>query len=150
MEAAALRSYLPAMGNRFFEWLGRVVMLSLAGMITLSIIGAIAAIPSGSIGGRLVAPQPEQAVPEPAQENATAPPVAREDQPSSAPSPGGGGATAAAVAPEPENETERWLETIAYALLALVGVAALATLILWRSLRQRRRIADALEALALR
>jgi hypothetical protein len=42
------------------------------------------------------------------------------------------------------------LEAITYALLALVGVAALASLLLWRGLRERRRIADALEALAAR
>jgi hypothetical protein len=149
MEAAALRSYLGGMANRFFEWLGRVVMLSLAGMITLSIIGAIAAIPSGSIGGRFVAAQPEQTVPEPAEEQGGAP-VIREDRAGPASLPEGASTAAAAAAPQAEDETERWLETIAYALLALVGVAVLATLILWRSLRQRRRIADALEAMAQR
>jgi hypothetical protein len=149
MEAAALRPYLGGMANRFFEWLGRVVMLSLAGMITLSIIGAIAAIPSGSIGGRLVAPQPEQALPEPAEEEVRSR-VDREDRSSGAGSPGGSGTGVAVAAAEPENHMERWLETIAYAVLALVGVAVLSTLILWRSLRQRRRIADALEAMAQR
>jgi protein-S-isoprenylcysteine O-methyltransferase Ste14 len=43
--------------------------------------------------------------------------------------------------PEPIDPAE-WLEAITYALLALVGIAALATVILWRMLR---RIADAVE-----
>jgi hypothetical protein len=43
---------------------------------------------------------------------------------------------------------ERWLEAITYALMALVGLLGIATLILWRSLGERRRIADALEALS--
>jgi hypothetical protein len=37
----------------FFDWLGRVIMLALAGMITLSIIGAIAAIPDGIVPQQL-------------------------------------------------------------------------------------------------
>ena len=43
----------PIMKFGFFEWLGRVIMLALAGMITLSIIGAIAAIPSGVVQDRM-------------------------------------------------------------------------------------------------
>jgi hypothetical protein len=43
---------------------------------------------------------------------------------------------------------ERWLEAIAYALMALVGLLGISTLILWRSLKERRRIAGALEALS--
>jgi hypothetical protein len=60
----------------FFEWLGRVIMLVLAGMITLSIISALAAISSQtSVPRQLgferaqapVAPEPEP-IPPPSQE----------------------------------------------------------------------------------
>jgi hypothetical protein len=51
------------------------------------------------------------------------------------------------AAPE-TSDAGRWLEAITYSLLALVGLAALACLLLWRGLHQRRRIADALEILA--
>ncbi|MDQ3139903.1 MAG: hypothetical protein M3Q15_04180, partial [Pseudomonadota bacterium] len=52
--------------------------------------------------------------------------------------------------PPSQSDVELWLEAITYALLALVGLAALATVILWRTLKQRGRIADALEQLAAR
>lgn len=138
----------------FFDWLGRVVMLVLAGMITLSIIGAIAAIPSGSnlprqIGLERAAPPQPQAEPAPE----------RAPEPAPEPGPEAGGAvemptgnriervTRAPAAPEPVDPAE-WLEVIAYALLALVGLGALGIVLLWRSLRHRRRIADALETLS--
>jgi hypothetical protein len=132
----------------FFEWLGRVIMLVLAGMITLSIIGAIAAIPSGSlpqairVGEREPIPQPEQQpapmpLPRETPETSEAVGASMSNQ-----------VVAAPAAPEPVDPAE-WLEAIFYALLALVGIAALATLILWRMLHQRRRAADALELIAL-
>ena len=135
-----------------FDWLSRVVMLVLAGMITLSIVGSIAAIPSGTIEGRIGIDQPKAPVPQqlPAQ---TPPPVSKVLEGEAAePATGtpGASATTGIAPPTPEEEdAERWLEAITYALLALVGLAALATLILWRSLKERRRIADALEALPL-
>jgi hypothetical protein len=133
-----------------FEWLGRVIMLVLAGMITLSIIGAIAAIPSGSNLPRQIGferPLPSEAPPQaqsvPAQ---TAPePDDAARQPSSGPQ--SGTVTLAPAQPEPVDPAE-WLEVIAYALLALAGLGALGIVLLWRSLHQRRRIADALEALS--
>lgn len=128
------------------DWIGRVIMLVLAGMVTLSIIGAIAAIPSGILPDRMgmgrQAPAPLEAEPTPVQE----PPTPRSREPKS------GDVTsnqlsAAPAGPEPVDPAE-WLEAITYALLALVGIAALATLILWRMLHHRRRIADALEAIS--
>jgi hypothetical protein len=131
----------------FFEWLGRVIMLVLAGMITLSIIGAIAAIPSGSLPDRIIAerqlPVPPETEPIPVPEPRPAP---RTQQPRPRETVGNQ-VGVAPTGPDPVQPAE-WLEAITYALLALVGIAALATSILWRMLHQRRRIADALEALS--
>ena len=136
-----------------FDWLSRVVMLVLAGMITLSIIGSIAAIPSGTIEGRIGIDQPQPPVPQPVPAE-TAPPAPQAVEGERVePGTGTRGASGAgAIAPPPpeEDDAERWLEAITYALLALVGLAALGTLILWRGLKERRRIADALESISLR
>ena len=136
----------------FWDWAGRVVMLVLAGMITLSIISAIAAIPSGSLPQNIRIERESWPVPAPRQE--PFPPVPADGpEPRVAPEPNAGAAgRAVTVAPAPEEPVEAadWLEAITYALLALVGIAALATLLLWRSLIQWRRGADALESLAAR
>lgn len=141
------------------DWISRAVMLVLAGMVTLSVVGVIAAIPRGAMQDRIgidrprqQQPVPRQPQPEPEteQQEVLRPPPG-EAQPEPQPAPGGtatyGPAGMAAPPPE-EPEVEQWLEAITYALMALVGLAALATLILWRSLKERRRIADALEALS--
>ena len=132
----------------FFDWLGRVIMLVLAGMITLSIIGAIAAIPSGSLPERIGMTGRETTVPpevEPTpRPESRASPDARESVREDATT---NRLSVAPAQPKPVEPGE-WLEAIFYALLALVGIAALATLILWRMLHQRRRLADALEALS--
>jgi hypothetical protein len=133
------------------EWIARLVSLVLAGLVTLSIIGAIAAIPSRSIGTRIgyeparQVPQPQPVEPAPRPE----PSPARQDAGRSAPAPGTTGA-AAAPAAEATDEAAEWLEAITYALMALVGIAALAVLLLWRGLAERRRLADAIELLAAR
>ena len=51
-----------------------------------------------------------------------------------------GVAATAAAQPPAEGEKERWLEAIAYALLALAGIGALAVLMLWNVVRELRRI----------
>ena len=132
-----------------FDWLGRVIMLVLAGMITLSIIGAIAAIPSGGLPERIgmvdrEAPVPPDAQPSPAPAPA---PRAAEETKGEGTGPGDDRASMASAAGQPVDPAE-WLEAITYALLALVGIAAFATILLWRMLHQRRRIADALEAIS--
>ena len=131
----------------FFEWLGRVVMLVLAGMITLSIIGAIAAIPSGDPLPPISPPLPgAQKVEAPPPETGPAPQPEEQGmtgQASDAP-----GAVAAASQVSAKDDPARWLEAITYALLALAGIAALACVLLWRGLHERRRIADALERLS--
>lgn len=150
----------------FFEWLGRVIMLVLAGMITLSIIGAIAAIPSGVVQDRVgldpsrwPAPQPQtepQPIPVEAQPM-EGEPVAEsqpvEPDPQAAPDavPQAGSAPVAAAAappPPPPIDPAEWLEAITYILLALAGILVFATILLWRALIHWRRSADALEALA--
>ena len=131
----------------FFEWLGRVIMLVLAGMITLSIIGAIAAIPSGSLPGRIGMAERQARVPEPAPPSVPEPRLDRRGLESVPGDVTSNQVSAAPAAPKPLDPAE-WLEAITYALLALVGIATLATLILWRMLHQRRRIADALDAIA--
>jgi hypothetical protein len=135
----------------FFDWLGRVIMLVLAGMITLSIIGAIAAIPNGIVPQQLglerqLPPIPAQS---PGKQTAATSP---DPEPSNGVQAEGGqqvGEAVLAPAEPPPVDPARWLETISYALLALAGLAALACMLLWRGLRQQRRIADALEAISL-
>ena len=135
----------------FLDWAGRVVMLVLAGMITLSIIGAIAAIPSGSIETRMGMeprdwPAPTPATePQPIPEPQAAPAV---PAPQAAPQAGAPAGTAIAPAPEKPFDPVPWLEAITYALLALVGIAAFAAILLLRALGHWRRSADALELLA--
>jgi hypothetical protein len=130
------------------DWVARVVMLALAGMVSLSIIGSIAAIPSGSIEGRIGIDQSQPSSPEPTAEDRSSPTPTPEATPSAEPGPGQ--ISIAAPAPPERPDPARWLEAITYALLALVGLSALATLLLWRGLRERRRIADALEILSSR
>lgn len=139
------------MTGGFLDWAGRVVMLVLAGMVTLSLIASIAAISSGDVETR-IGVETEPRLAEPLAEPAPLPEPQRERaRPEAALAEEGRTATTPGVAASPEPpDTERWLEAITYALLALAGLAALATLLLWRGLRERRRIADALEDLAAR
>jgi hypothetical protein len=134
------------MGTRAFEWLFRTAMLAMAGLVTLSILGSIAALsteegPRGFLAGRPAPPaiegEPRSDAAAPA---ATAGPQAEED--------GGSGSELTSIAsPEP---AERWLEAIAFALLALAGLSAIGLLLLWRAAREIGRGADALEALSRR
>lgn len=132
-----------------FDWLSRLVMLVLAGMVTLSIIGAIASIPSGSIGTRIGFERAEQPVPVdavPGDEVAEA----VEQLEGNTTAAGAQTTVSVAAAAPPERQAEDWLEAITYALIALAGLAGLGCLILWRSLHRQSRIADALETLASR
>ena len=139
--------------TRFTEWLGRVIMLVLAGMVTLSLIGAIASIPSGSIETRLGVEPRDWPEPSPSERLPAPPPSA--EQPSRQPPPGAAPATPQpqmVAVPQPKQPVDaaRWLESISYALIALVGILALGLVLFWRALHHWRRSADALEALALR
>ena len=142
---------MPAMTG-LVDWLGRVVMLVLAGMITLSIIGAIAAIPSGSIETRLGVERGEWPQPLPA-EKAVPPPQAAPPAPTPpAPATSASSETRLAAAAQPKSKPSaaEWLEAITYTLIALAGLAAFGLLLFWRALHHWRRSADALEALAAR
>lgn len=152
------------MKSGFFEWLGRVIMLVLAGMITLSIISAIAAIPAGVVQDRVglegtqwpapqpetppipVEPQPEEAEPRAQQQPPESPPEAAPGAASQAGSAPGG--VIAAPPPPPPPGPAEWLEAITYILLALAGILVFGTILLWRGVVHWRRSADALEALA--
>jgi hypothetical protein len=48
----------------------------------------------------------------------------------------------AVPAPPEEERPERWLEAIAYALLAIAGLLALLLILLWRGVRALTRIAE--------
>jgi hypothetical protein len=85
-------------------------------------------------------PAPEPAPSPPPEERANAPAAA----------PGTAGDVGAAAPGDPrqargEEDLARWLEAIAYALLALAGLAALGLVLLWRATRALGRIAAALE-----
>jgi hypothetical protein len=132
--------------------ISRIVMLVLAGMVTLSVVGVIEAIPRGAMQERvgLERPRQQQPVPQERQPPEPQPEQTQQPQPDSESDgiSGGGAVGPAAPAPAPteDEDVERWLEAITYALMALVGLLAISTIILWRSLRERRRIADSLEA----
>ena len=129
----------------FFEWLGRVIMLVLAGMITLSIISALAAISSSTVPQPLGRERAAAPTPPPRQEPPPEPQSKRAAPEANKTSGAARHVTIAPAPPEPVDPA-RWLEAITYALLALSGLAALGCLLLWRLLHQQRRIADALSA----
>ena len=116
------------------RWVGRVLFLSLAGFATLSIIGSIAAIPSGGTGGRTLladrapAPPEEAARPMPGEPAAPEPEAARPD---AAPAPGDVADATVAAAP-PTDPAARWLEPISYALIEIAALLGAFLLALWR------------------
>ena len=135
------------MATGFGEWMVRMVMLVLAGLVTLSILGALAAMSNSAAVDVVEGPPPATAPIARTAERPTPSRTAPPDSlgPGAGPSPGqqaNGTGSAGAAAPE---RSDRWLEAITYALLALAGLLALAILLLWRSLRQLRRLADAAE-----
>ena len=140
-----------AMPTSLIEWTVRMVMLVLAGLVTLSILSSLAAIsnqpallgPAGRPG----------AMQEPAESRPgdTPPPAPAPEQPSAASAPteeGVAGVEAPAengttiATPPADRDPQRWLEAIAYALLALTGLFALFLVVMWRGLR---RLALAME-----
>lgn len=129
------------MPTTIFDWIFRTAMLAMAGLVTLSILGAVAAM-TNDPGMRFAAVDRPAVEGEPAREreaaratsgseagNATVPGEQSEVQ-----------GTIAAARPAPEDKVVRWLEAIAYALLALAGIGALGVLMLWNVARELRRI----------
>lgn len=135
------------MGSSLFEWVLRTSMLVLAGLVTLSILGSIAAMSNdvgnpGRVGSREnpvleAAPQPAERAPPPApsaQDGPPGPTVNTTALPT--------GELVAVPAPPELPKPERWLEAIAYALLAIAGLLALVLILLWRGVRALARIAE--------
>lgn len=127
-------------------WFGRILILVLAVSSTLSIIGSIAAIPSGGTASRTLfgeaappayeaeTPAPEQTVePAPEQTDEPTPGEAARTVLVEPSSPQGAGSGPVSLAPAPpEDPVARWLEPIAYALIAIAGLLAVGVLLLWR------------------
>ena len=133
------------MPSAVFDWMVRTAMLAMAGLVTLSILGAIATM-TNDPGTRSAAPGGRPVIQgEPAEEREAAQaPSAPEDGNSAvaAVPRQGQGVTIAPARPAPEDKVARWLEAIAYALLAIAGIGALGVLMLWSILRELRRIGD--------
>jgi hypothetical protein len=125
-----------------FDWIARTAMLAMAGLVTLSILGSIAAMTSDPGTGFAAGDRPViEGEPAQDREKAQAPADSGEGDAAAAAVPAGSGAgSIAAARPAPDDGTARWLEAIAYALLALAGVGALGVLMLWSVLRELRRI----------
>ena len=124
-------------------------MLVLAGLVTLSILGSIAAISTNN-GGTPMLPERRDAGSLPgasAPQDTANPELPRNIGASVQPelvkeveAPDSPQASAPRAAPEP-----RWMEAIAYALLGLAGLVALGLILVARAVRELRRIADVLE-----
>jgi hypothetical protein len=138
------------------DGLTRLVALVLAGMMSLSILGAVAAMSEGRLGPSAFPIDTRPAPPPPGERDGAAPREAGPRGGVARPEPAApvSGSVAAAPAPAPASPelqaAAKWLEVIGYVLFALAFVAALIALILWRASRELGRAADALEALAAR
>lgn len=119
--------------GRTLGWLGRTLVLVLSMLATLSIIGSIAAIPSGSVETRLGLP-PQRYTPQP---TASPGPIPRSPLPreatGSAAAPSREGIAGPAPPPPPPPDLLRWLEPLTYGVIALAGLMGLAVLLLWRA-----------------
>lgn len=129
------------MPTTIFDWIARTAMLAMAGLVTLSILGAIAAMTNDPGTGFAPGDRPRiEAAPAQEREAAPAPSAPREGDPAAAGPDGGEATIVAAAPPADDGKAERWLEAIAYALLAIAGVGALGVLMLWSIVRELRRI----------
>src|SRR5687767_8986979 len=125
------------MPTTIFDWIARTAMLVMAGLVTLSILGSIAAMTNDPGTGFATGDRPVIEG-ERAQDREAAPARAgpEEGNVAAAAPAEGQGATAVAARPAGEDKTARWLEAIAYALLALAGIGALGVLMLWSLVRE--------------
>lgn len=131
------------MPTTIFDWIMRTAMLAMAGLVTLSILGSIAAMTNDPGTGTGFVPGDRPRIEgEPAVERqaAQAPPLPGEGNATEAASAEGQGNAVAAAPVAAEDKEARWLEAIAYALLALAGIGALGVLMLWSAVRELRRI----------
>ena len=128
---------------KVFDWLGRTLLLVMAGLATLSIIASVASVSnihgtsssrpgSDSVAERFEVP-PAPPI-EPGERADTDAPVASADE---------DGILTTLPATDAENdEIARWLESLTYAVLALAGFMAAALLVLLRITALLARIAD--------
>lgn len=129
------------MSTTIFDWIVRTAMLAMAGLVTLSILGAIATMTNdagtGFAGGDRPLIEADRAQ---EREAAQAPREAAEagNDATAVPAQGESGTIVAARA-APDDKVARWLEAIAYALLALAGIGSLGVLMLWSLVRELRR-----------
>lgn len=121
--------------NGALGWLGQLVVMVLSLLATFSIIGSIAAIPSGSIEGRLGLERPRyEAVASATDEQAERPSAPQPaEEPAIPQAAGDPGRMVPTIAASPERENLlRWLEPLTYGVIALAGLMAIAVLFLWR------------------
>jgi hypothetical protein len=132
------------MPSTIFDWIVRTAMLAMAGLVTLSILGAIATMTndagSGFPGGDRALIEADRAREREAAQAPTQPQPAEAGNSATAVPAQGQGGTVVAARPAPEDRQARWLEAIAYALLAIAGIGALAVLMLWQAVRELKRI----------
>jgi len=128
------------MPTTIFDWIARTAMLAMAGLVTLSILGAIAAMTDDAGTGLAGGERPViEGRPDAAREETRAPPAPGNGDP---PAVRSGDVRVAAAPPPPaaQDAEARWLEAIAYSLIAIAGIGALGVLMLWSLLREVRRI----------
>ncbi|PSJ41627.1 hypothetical protein [Allosphingosinicella deserti] len=137
------------MPHRLFDWFVRTLMLVLAGLVTLSILGSIAAISTSNGGTSMLAGKrdPGSLPGAPATEGESDPELPRNIGASVGPeavkeveAPDPAQASVPRTAPDP-----RWIEAVAYALLGLAGLVAIGLILVALAVRELRRIADAVE-----
>ena len=128
---------------KVFDWLGRTLLLVMAGLATLSIIASVASVSnihgttpsrpgSDSVAERFEVPSSPPI--EPGERADTDAPVASADE--------DGVLTTISATDAEDDEIARWLESLTYAVLALAGFMAAALLVLLRITALLARIAD--------
>lgn len=128
---------------RVFDWLGRTLLLVMAGLATLSIVASVASVSNihgtspQRAGGETVAERfevPETPPIEPAESASRDAPIESAEE---------NGVLAAISAADPQDgEIARWLESLTYAVLALAVFMAAALLVLLRITALLARIAE--------
>ncbi len=128
---------------RVFDWLGRTLLLVMAGLATLSIVASVASV--SNIHGSTPSRSGSETV---AERFATpeTPPVEPRERVSSETAVGEsedeGVLAALSAADAQDGEIARWLESLTYAVLALAGFMAAALLVLLRITALLARIAE--------
>lgn len=126
---------------KVIDWIGRTLLLVMAGLATLSIVASVASVSNihgtspdrtgtHSSAERTEAPQPV----EPGERASPTDRVAADDE--------AGVLAAISAADARDGEIARWLESLTYAVLALAGFMAAALLVLLRITALLARIAE--------